>query len=120
MPSMSNSSTFESWRSSFCWIAFRPTAENHIAGEQAFVLPPLAVGLNRILRGRAARFFEERCLRSHWLCRLGFQRLPRFHGPKTLLIVAQPIRVRSNRGGLQLCRTSGRLRLTSDKDDHQN
>jgi hypothetical protein len=102
---------------SFClW----PAAENHVAGEQAFVLPTFAVGLNRVLRCRAGGFFHARRLRKGRLGWLRLQRLPRLHRTKTFLIVTQPVRVRSNGRRLRLSWTPRRLGLTSDQDDHQN
>ena len=96
---------------SFC---FWPTAENHVAGEQAFVLPTFAVGLNRVLRCRAGGFFHARRLRKGRLGWLRLQRLPRLHRTKTFLL-ADP--VRSNGGRLRLSWTPRRLWLTSDQDD---
>jgi hypothetical protein len=97
-----------------------PAAENHVAGEQAFVLPTFAVGLNRVLRCRAGGFFHARRLRKGRLGWLRLQRLPRPHRTKTFLIVTQPVRVRSNGRRLRLSWTPRRLGLTSDQDDHQN
>jgi hypothetical protein len=69
-------------------------AEHHVARKEALVLATLAIGHDRILRGRRGRVSDRLLDGRGWRRGLSILSLAGFHGAQTLLVITQTIGVR--------------------------